>query len=59
MDDISHYPPADFEPAISDLAEFLWPGGKSEPFAANHSMNDPPPTFPKNITIIDSPAQTH
>lgn len=28
VDDISHYPPADFEPAISDLAEFLWPGGE-------------------------------
>ena len=23
---MSHYPPADFEPAITDLAHFLWPG---------------------------------
>lgn len=23
---IKHYPPADFEPAASDLARFLWPG---------------------------------
>ncbi len=27
---ISHYPPSDFEPAISDLAMFLW----EEPEAA-------------------------
>lgn len=26
MDEISHYPPADFEPALTHLAEFLWPG---------------------------------
>ncbi|CAM9677941.1 unnamed protein product, partial [Heterosigma akashiwo] len=26
VDTIDHYPPSDFEPAISDLAEFLWPG---------------------------------
>jgi len=25
VDTIHHYPPADFEPAISDLAKFLWP----------------------------------
>lgn len=27
---IDHYPPANFEPHISDLAEFLWPGNPSE-----------------------------
>jgi len=26
VDEIGHYPPADFEPAISHLASFLWPG---------------------------------
>jgi hypothetical protein len=25
-----HYPPADFEPAITDLAKFLWPDGGHE-----------------------------
>jgi hypothetical protein len=25
-----HYPPADFEPAITDLADFLWPNGHEE-----------------------------
>eukprot|EP00611_Tribonema_gayanum_P006573 TRINITY_DN15846_c0_g1_i1.p1 TRINITY_DN15846_c0_g1~~TRINITY_DN15846_c0_g1_i1.p1 ORF type:complete len:405 (-),score=121.84 TRINITY_DN15846_c0_g1_i1:77-1180(-) len=24
---INHYPPSDFEPALTDLAEFLWPEG--------------------------------
>jgi len=28
VEEISHYPPADFEPALSHLAEFLWPGGE-------------------------------
>jgi len=27
IDTIHHYPPADFEPAISDLARWLWPDG--------------------------------
>ncbi|GLD95542.1 hypothetical protein PINS_up022802 [Pythium insidiosum] len=27
---IHHYPPADFQPAISHLAEFLWPGAGQE-----------------------------
>lgn len=26
MQTVHHYPPADFQPAISHLAEFLWPG---------------------------------
>lgn len=25
-----HYPPADFEPALTDLAKFLWPDGHEE-----------------------------
>jgi histidinol-phosphate/aromatic aminotransferase/cobyric acid decarboxylase-like protein len=25
VDEISHYPPADFEPALTHLASFLWP----------------------------------
>jgi len=30
---IDHYPPANFEPHVSDLAEFLWPGKAAESHA--------------------------
>lgn len=30
VESIHHYPPADFEPALSHLAEFLWPGSDWE-----------------------------
>mmetsp|Transcript_12632 Transcript_12632/g.16431 ORF Transcript_12632/g.16431 Transcript_12632/m.16431 type:complete len:392 (-) Transcript_12632:382-1557(-) len=30
VDLIDHYPPSDFEPALSHLAEFLWPGKGEE-----------------------------
>ena len=37
IDTIHHYPPADFEPAISDLAKWLWPGGEGGDWQEGHS----------------------
>ncbi|CAM9237264.1 unnamed protein product [Phaeothamnion confervicola] len=34
VEDISHYPPSDFEPAISHLAAFLWPDADGDATAA-------------------------
>lgn len=37
IDTIHHYPPADFEPAISDLARWLWPGPEGGDWQEGHS----------------------
>ena len=37
IDTIHHYPPADFEPAISDLAKWLWPGPDGGDWQEGHS----------------------